>query len=59
MFSAQDAKEIFDSLSLEGDLNNPLLVTESGDGFTTRKYIRHAFEGLVTHGELPRSCFLT
>jgi hypothetical protein len=48
MFSAHDAKEIFESLSLEGDLSNPLLVTKSGDGFTTRKYVRRTFEDLIT-----------
>lgn len=51
MFSAQDAKEIFESLSLEGDLSNPLIPAKSGNGFVTRKYTREAFESLVTHGE--------
>ncbi|KAF3040366.1 hypothetical protein E8E12_009517 [Didymella heteroderae] len=49
MFSAQDAKEIFESLSLEGDLSNPLIPAKSGNGFVTRKYTRQAFESLVTH----------
>lgn len=53
MFSAQDAKEIFESLSLEGDLSNPIIPAKSGTGFVTRKYTREAFESLVTHGE-PR-----
>ena len=53
MFSAQDAREIFESLSLEGDLSNPLLVTKSGDGFTTRRYVRRTFEDLISKRELP------
>jgi hypothetical protein len=57
MFSAQDAKEIYESLSLEGDFSNPLLVTTSGDGFTTRKYVRRTFEDLVTKRKPPSSYF--
>lgn len=50
MFSAEDAKEIFQLLSSEGDLNSPLILAASGDGFVARKYTHRAFEDLVTKG---------
>ena len=50
MFSAEDAKEVFQLLAAEGNLNSPLIPTLSGDGFVTRKYARKVFEDLVTKG---------
>jgi GDP-D-mannose dehydratase len=50
MFSAEDAKEVFQLFAAEGDLNNPLILSSRGDGFVTRKYTRKAFEDLVTKG---------
>ncbi|XPS71085.1 hypothetical protein M3J09_003270 [Ascochyta lentis] len=48
MFSAEDAREVFQLLSSEGDLSNPLILSSSGDGFVTRRYVYQAFEDLVT-----------
>lgn len=49
MFSAEDAKEVFEMLALEGDLTNPLMLAPHGHGFVTRKYTRKAFENIVTN----------
>lgn len=54
MFSAEDAKELFQLLSSEGDPKSPLIFAASGDGFVTRKYTYRAFEDLVTKGRLTR-----
>ncbi|KAF2626004.1 hypothetical protein BU25DRAFT_396179 [Macroventuria anomochaeta] len=54
MFSAEDAKEVFQLLSLEGDLSNPLILSSRGDGFVTRKHTRRAFEDLVTEDAFAR-----
>ncbi|KAJ4988946.1 hypothetical protein SVAN01_05570 [Stagonosporopsis vannaccii] len=48
MFSAEDAKQVFQLLSSEDELSNPLILSSHGDGFVTRKYIRQAFEDIVT-----------
>lgn len=50
MFSAEDAKDIFQSLSLDGSLSNPLILASHGDGFVTRTFARRAFESIVTQG---------
>ncbi|KAJ8109210.1 hypothetical protein OPT61_g7629 [Boeremia exigua] len=48
MFSAEDAKEVFQLLSSDGDLSNPLILSSRGHGFVTRKYTREAFAAIVT-----------
>ncbi|KZM20508.1 uncharacterized protein EKO05_0004535 [Ascochyta rabiei] len=48
MFSAEDAKEVFQLHSSEGDVSNPLILSSSGDGFVTRKHVHQAFENLAT-----------
>lgn len=50
MFSADDAKEVFQLLSSEGEFSNPLILSSRGDGFVTRQYLRRAFEDIVTKG---------
>ena len=52
MFSADDAKEVLQLFSSEGDLNNPLILSTYGDGLVTRKYIYRVFTDLVTRGKL-------
>lgn len=51
MFSAEDAKEIFQLLASEGDLKNPLIPSARGDGFVSRNHTRKGFEDLVTKGK--------
>ena len=52
MFSADDAKEVLQQFSLEGELNNPLIFSTYGDELVTRKYVYQAFTDLVTKGKL-------
>lgn len=51
MFSAEDAKQIFELLALDGDSDCPLMLEPNGYGFVTRKYTREAIENIVNEGE--------
>jgi hypothetical protein len=51
MFSAEDAKEVFELLALNDDPSSLLMLDPHGDGFVTRKYIRKAIEDNINNGE--------
>lgn len=50
MFSAEDAKEIYQLLSSKDESDSPLILAAYGDGFVARTYTRRAFEDLITTG---------
>jgi hypothetical protein len=51
MFSAEDAKEVFELLALNDDPSSPLMLDPHGYGFVTRNYIRKAIEDVINNGK--------